>query len=303
MRSEQWKRWGVLLTVSVFFHLFLLLVLTGWKSRTLNYVEKSAVRLWWSSGEMLPAATAPAGEPVTPPALLPTEDSFTGASPARLKPGGSEPSASGLKSANPPLASPPVLPTTWQQALEFSGRPPTFFGRPFGGRRVVFVVDISGSMLQKSGTGTRLSEAYAGLMRAVAALGAEQEFNIVLFADRVDVFMPDPVRAVRENVLRAFAYLDSGVDCGGSTNLQDALRRALAMKPDVMLLLSDGEANTEDEVILAEFRHLRQRHCPELTLHAVGFHLEPGSRAELFLQRLVADRRGSYASWRPGTTP
>jgi Ca-activated chloride channel family protein len=164
---------------------------------------------------------------------------------------------------------------------------------------VVFVIDISGSMLQKSGTVTRLAEAQRGLMQAVAGLRPEQRFNILFFADRVDAFMPAPAPALPETKLRAFAYIDSGVDCGGSTNLQDALRIAMAMAPDTLLLLSDGEANTEDDAILAEARHLRRRYCPGLQLHAIGFYLEAGGRAERFLKRLSQENQGSYALWRP----
>jgi hypothetical protein len=194
---------------------------------------------------------------------------------------------------------PPALPRAWAEALAHQGRPASFFGRGFGGGTVVFVIDISGSMLQKSGTVTRLAEAHRGLMRAVAGLGPEQRFNILFFADRVDAFLPAPAPALPDTVLRAFAYIDSGVDCGGSTNLQDALRVAMAMGPDTLLLLSDGEANTEDEAILAEARHLRRRHCPGLRLHAIGFYLEEGGRAERFLKRLSQEHQGSYAPWRP----
>lgn len=195
----------------------------------------------------------------------------------------------------------PAVREDWARALDLQGTPPRFFGKLFGGGSVVFVIDISGSMLARTASGTRLTEAYQGLMKAVGALQPGQKFNIILFADRVDVFRPAPVPAETAAKLESFAYLDSEVDCGGSTNLQEALRRALAMKPDVILLLGDGEANTEDAAILAETRHLRERHAPQLVLHTVGFYLQPGARSESLLRRLAEENGGTYAAWNPRT--
>lgn len=280
-----WQRWAWVVALSALLHLILLMLLAGRLFWSADPGPPGTLRLLWVAAEQSPPPLAPAPPPAPPPALPP-------AVPAPVPP--TPPSPHGTR---PPQSSP--LPLHWQQALQHHRTPSTFFGRPFGGGRVVFVIDISGSMLQKSGTTTRLAEAFGEVMRAIATLGSSQEFNIVLFADRVDAFQPDPVRAQRENILRAFAYLDSGVDCGGSTNLQDALRLAIAMRPDTILLLSDGEANTEDEAILAEARHLRGLHNPRMTLHAVGFHLPPGSHAERFLRRLVAEHSGTYWAWKP----
>jgi len=292
---QTWKGWHTWLAASLLLHVLLLLFLAWTALWPRGSPATESLTLHWRQTEASPPAGQPLVETWHPPAQAPP-------APAPPAPTPSDRAGTGDRPAAAPDA-PPPMPRAWAEALAFQGRPPSFFGKGFGGSRIVFVIDISGSMLQKSGTGTRLAEAHQGLMRAVAGLQPSQEFNILFFADRTDAFLPAPVRADPEALRRAFTYIGSGVDCGGSTNLQDALRAALAMAPDTILLLSDGEANTEDEAILAEVRHLRARHSPRLTLHAIGFYLESGGRADRFLRRLASEHRGTYASWNPRLDP
>jgi hypothetical protein len=223
----------------------------------------------------------------------------TGASPAvpqsltTTSPKGTAPSNSS------PIPDTPT-PASWTRALESGrGSGPLFFGQPYSGKSVVFVIDVSGSMLEKSGKTTRLHEAFDGVMRALGGLEPSQRFNVLLYADRVDAFQPQPVAGERSAILAAFRYLESDVNCGGSTNLQEALRNALAMDPDSILLLSDGEANSEDSAILAEMRYLHARQKRKTRIDTVGFYLETGSKPERLLKQLSAESGGGYASWNP----
>jgi hypothetical protein len=164
----------------------------------------------------------------------------------------------------------------------------------------VFVIDISGSMLQHSGSSTRLVQAYDELKKALAALTPGQQFNIVLFAETVNPFSAQPVPATRENILRAYRYLDSSIDCGGSTNLQNALRLVVAMKPNTVVLLTDGlPTSSEPRSILSEAKYLREKSGQQTDIHAVGFHLESGSEEELFLKKLTKESNGTYVRWNP----
>lgn len=287
------KRWLGWIAASVLLHgLLILLLALAWKLPRGEF-HSATLTLRWS------AASAPQASP--------GRETWHPAQPVPLPSSTPPPTSSAQPVGRPALhpapyptpPAPPDLPRAWAEALAHAGPPASFFGCGFGGGTVVFVIDISGSMLEKSGNTTRLAEAHRELMQAVAGLEPEQRFNILFFADRVDAFLPAPAPALPDTKLRAFAYIDSGVDCGGSTNLQEALRLAMGMGPDTLLLLSDGEANTEDEAILAEVRHLRRRFCPGLRLHAIGFYLDEGSRAERFLKRLAQENQGVYAPWRP----
>lgn len=200
----------------------------------------------------------------------------------------------------PPPSQEKPLPPAWNRSLEPGPGPaPVFFEKPFTGKSVVFVIDVSGSMLEKSGKTTRLREAFSGVMQALGGLDAGQRFNVLLFADRVDTFRPEPVAADRPTVVAAFRYLESDINCGGSTNLLEALRRAMSMEPDGILLLSDGEANSEDAAILAEVRYLRGKLSKRVRIDTVGFYLKAGSRPELLLKQIARENGGDYAAWDP----
>jgi len=150
-----------------------------------------------------------------------------------------------------------------------------FFGIPVQGTRVMFVVDISGSMAwpmpKKRGTGsgdddvrTRWDAARKELKRAVDALSPLASFNVVIFNDRVDTWMKEPVAADKRNKARFERFID-GIRPMAGTNLYGGMQTGLKMKSlvwsdryethvDEMFLLSDGapsvgEVTDMDEIL------------------------------------------------------
>ncbi len=203
-----------------------------------------------------------------------------------------------LRDNNDTLGSPESL---FAHYLKIGKGGMNFFGlRPEEKNRTVFLIDISGSMLQHSGTSTRLTQAYDELKRALACLRPDQSFNIILFAERVSAFSPQPLKATRDNILRAYRYLDSDVDCGGSTNLQGGIRLAVAMKPDSLVLLTDGiPTSSEPQALLTETRFLREKTDRQIRIHSIGFYLKAGSVEESFLMKLAEENNGTYLRWNP----
>jgi hypothetical protein len=172
-----------------------------------------------------------------------------------------------------------------------------FFGIKPNGDAIVFVIDISGSMLEKAGRQSRLEVAFSEIRSAISLLQSHQSFNIVLFADRVAVFEHSAVPATPENCRRAFAFLDRDHELGGGTDLEKGLAAALHMKPDALIVLTDGQANTPDEVILRRASELRSRGGDHLQIHTIGFFLRPRSGPEKLLIRLSAENKGTYTRW------
>lgn len=139
----------------------------------------------------------------------------------------------------------------------------SFWGMPIVSRRVVFVIDTSGSMLQAfsqateygAKEGTRLSAAKAQLLQALRMLPDGTRFNIIAFdrrgnrwADELNV-LNDPVRA------EAAKWVES-LSTGGATNVYDALQRAFELEEvDTIYLLSDGQpvgGRIDDPLLLRE---------------------------------------------------
>lgn len=136
----------------------------------------------------------------------------------------------------------------------------SFFGIPVAGKRVAFVVDVSGSMhfklVRRGQTGednqypSKWSLAHAELKRAIERLGADCTFNVIFFSHNAEAWKPKPVPANAANKKAFFAHLDK-VNPNGGTNPWAGLVLALqpkAMDPNVKLgaeidelfVLSDG---------------------------------------------------------------
>ena len=113
---------------------------------------------------------------------------------------------------------------------------PYYFGIPMRGSRVVFVFDISASMRYK------LPLAYDQLARAVKALPSRSLFEVVFFNEFVKPWRgrlshADPV--TKELLVRHLPE----IEIKSYTNIYDSLEKALAMNPDEVFLISDGEPN------------------------------------------------------------
>jgi hypothetical protein len=119
-----------------------------------------------------------------------------------------------------------------------------FFGQKIDGRRIVFVLDNSGSM-----QGGRLETVIAELRRAVDSLTPEQEFYVIFHSDAVyPLFYPTPVDRyvlpTDSNKRRLAAWLDTVELCLGDST-DEALAIAAMIEPDTVFLLSDGRIQSE----------------------------------------------------------
>jgi hypothetical protein len=119
-----------------------------------------------------------------------------------------------------------------------------FFGQEIEGRRIVFVLDNSGSM-----QGGRLETVISELLRCVEALAADQQFYVIFHSDTVyPLFYPDPVdryvRPTDANKRMLALWLDSVELCLGDS-VDEALAAAAMIEPDTVFLLSDGRIQGE----------------------------------------------------------
>ncbi len=121
---------------------------------------------------------------------------------------------------------------------------PQFFGAKIEGRRIVFVLDNSGSM--QAG---RLETVNAELERCVASLDPDQEFYVIFYSDMAyPLFYPTPVdryvRPTERTKEMLHEWLESVELCLGDAVL-DALNAAASIEPDTIFLLSDGRIHGE----------------------------------------------------------
>jgi hypothetical protein len=115
---------------------------------------------------------------------------------------------------------------------------PEFFGlgqSARGARKIVYVVDRSGSMIDT------FVYVQRELRRSIGALRRSQKFHVIFFSTGKLVENPPGrlVSAIEAQKEKFFEFLD-GVTPKGGTKPAAALRRALALEPDLVYLLSDG---------------------------------------------------------------
>jgi len=124
-----------------------------------------------------------------------------------------------------------------------------FFGIRIISHKVIFVVDVSGSMnegllneYQGIGGQSRMEVAKSELLKCVAGLDAEAFFNVVIFSSGVERWTDGSLASAnKKNREEAKAYIER-IGANGGTNLYGALKVAFEDKDvDTIFVLSDGE--------------------------------------------------------------
>lgn len=171
--------------------------------------------------------------------------------------------------------------------------PRTFYGMKVHSRRMVFVLDLSGSM----------DRPYAklNLRNAYRTLGPKEKFAIVVYDNRV-WYWPKGKRltaATPENKAAADQWVN-GTDGGGSTNINDALKVAFELssngdRADTFYFLSDGFAThgeTDSNRILANVK--RWNRGGRVIVHSIGL----GQHDRFLMEQLAIRNRGKYRALR-----
>jgi von Willebrand factor type A domain len=204
------------------------------------------------------------------------------------------PSRSPLTSLNasplPPDASPFLFgrgPSSGRSGSGHGSGEGSFFQIRVSAKSVVFVIDRSVSM----GLNGALKKAKDELLATLEQMPSDTRFQILLFNRSVEMLPAGSgglLPATIENKRKASDFLKTVLPEGGTLPLP-ALRRALALKPDVIFLLTDADGWTEREV-----REVNAMNRGHTVIHALG--LAPGRRAgeESPLQKLARENRGEY---------
>jgi hypothetical protein len=163
----------------------------------------------------------------------------------------------------------------------------SFFGIAARGRFFVFVLDQSGSMVDEG----RIARATIELRRSVEALQDPQRFEVIFYNDEATAMPGGPIPRVadRRNKAMLRSWLGT-IEPEGGTSPRRAVLQALALRPDAVFLLSDGDfpEGTVEDIADANPRKV-PIHCIDMA----------GGLAGDALPRIAAASGGKYAS-RPG---
>ena len=139
-------------------------------------------------------------------------------------------------------------------------------------KTVIFVIDRSGSM-----AGKKIEQARSALKSVLNNLRDDDLFNIVVYDDRVESFKPELERFSSRAREEAERFVDN-IREGGSTNIDSALKTAVAMiqdssRPSYVLFLTDGlpTAGETRELSIAENCRSANSRRSRIFCFGVGF--------------------------------
>jgi hypothetical protein len=136
-----------------------------------------------------------------------------------------------------------------RRRLAQTTRANSFFGIRVISHRVIFILDVSGSMEERLRTPylgeqgeMRLDFAKREMIAAIQRLEKGTFFNLITFSSDTDSWTPSGMAlSTPENLASAVAYAEK-MRPGGGTNLFGAMRAAFAdPEVDTIFVLSDGE--------------------------------------------------------------
>ena len=174
-----------------------------------------------------------------------------------------------------------------------AGSGANFFGIAGQGANFIFIVDCSGSM----GDFGRWKQAKKELKNSINGLNDGQKFLILLYnqgfiAMNKELKLVHSTSRERRKALRWLSRNrpDSLTYCA------EALQQALALRPDAVFLLSDGEFNDRDDVFIvleemndkARLQRLNRQQTPVHTV-ALGSHL-----GKLTMEQIASENSGVF---------
>ena len=177
-----------------------------------------------------------------------------------------------------------------------------FFGIRIISHRVIFIIDVSGSMEwvlnseYEGKTGQkRMDVAKRELERCITGLDSSALFNIVTFSSDVDRWVDGTLSAANEKNRAGAKEYVSKLLAAGATNLYDAVKDAFRdLDVDTIFILSDGEptagAETDPTVIREHVQSWNEHRGIQINTIAVGGQFQ-------ILEWLAQDSGGTHISF------
>ncbi len=154
-------------------------------------------------------------------------------------------------------------------------------------RKVVFVCDASGSMLNKMAT------LKAELGKTVMALKPIQSFNLIFFTGDKPLSLGDHlVQATPEGKARAVRFLED-VTTSGATEPTPGIEQAFREKPEMIYLLTDGDF-PDNDAVLNRIRLLNRDR--KVRIHTIAFagQSDTDGKFKELLHTVATENGGTY---------
>ncbi len=170
-----------------------------------------------------------------------------------------------------------------------------YYGIPIRAKRLLFVIDTSGSMKEMTRYGTRLASAKRELSAAIKGLDQDAEFGVLFFSETVHSWQKDLKVATEENKAEAIKFV-SKLAASKSTNTYGALLAATEFDDqlETVFLLTDGRPTCGDIVLpnLILNDIMRRNETRHLKFNTVG--IAVADVTENFLRAIASGSDGEF---------
>lgn len=178
--------------------------------------------------------------------------------------------------------------------METYGKFGEYYGIPICAKRIVFVLDTSGSM-----RGGKLEAAKVELIRAIKELRKEVFFDVVIFNSSVKVWQTELVPAT-DSMKQIAINVVLDQNATSNTASYDALEAAFALDPEAIYFLSDGaprggKIDDPGEIIATISGINRVR---RLSIHSIGIDTKADTSVNPFARFMKALALANWGQYR-----
>lgn len=168
-----------------------------------------------------------------------------------------------------------------------------FFGIRDKAKQLVYVIDISGSMASPP---SAIRSAKSELLASLATLTNEQQFQVIFFNERADLLR---IKGYRPGEMIPATDINrtlAGQEVAATrpnlgTRPMPALKKALALEPDVIFFLTDAESGA---LSYAEIEKITRLNDGQSRIHAIQFGEGDRLGASSSMEQLAAHNGGAF---------
>lgn len=165
----------------------------------------------------------------------------------------------------------------------------TFQGTGGNAYRIVYLCDATGTMMNV------FDSVRMELQRSINNLKEIQQYNVIFFRDQQVLAFNDSnlVSATRVNQDKTTQWLDEKVTPAGQTDPFEAIRKAFAMNPQLIYVLTDGFDNVGSyEKVAEEFRKLNPD--KKIKVNTILIESRPDAELRAVMKKISDESGGTF---------
>ncbi len=167
----------------------------------------------------------------------------------------------------------------------------------FTPKDIIFVIDVSGSM-----QGEKIQQAREALKYCVNTLSPEDNFEIISFSTSLNNFQNQLKNAGKDEIKNAQYFIDN-LNASGGTNINEALKKALRLKPKndkrptSIVFLTDGLPTEGETNITKILQNIKSEKKEFIRIFSFGVGYDVNT---FLLDKISQDSHGSANYVKPG---